>query len=309
MELRQLSYFVAVAEELSFTRAAERVMVAQPAISQQIRRLEHEVGEPLFDRLKRGVRLTDAGQALLPHARAALASAEQGRDAVAALSGLLAGRLVLGTVQHPPAGLAELLGRFRQAHPGVEIKVREGHSDTLLSAVAEGRLDAAFVGLGPHQRVPSGLRSAVVASEPVVVAVRPDHPLAQEASVPLTRLRDLEIATLPEGSGLRTTVESATQAAGFTPRVIIECSKLGLLVDLAANGVSLALLPQSAIESAADLAVVHVRDPSLHHRLVLAWRESGQSAAGRAFLTAARDHFTAPSADETGPQAGSGPPR
>src|SRR5262252_6437062 len=100
MELRQLAYFVAVAEERNFTRAAERIPIAQPSISQQIRRLEAELGEHLFIRDRRGIRLTPAGQALLPHARTALQAADGGREAVAALSGLLTGRLAVGLV-HP----------------------------------------------------------------------------------------------------------------------------------------------------------------------------------------------------------------
>ena len=105
MELRQLTYFVAIAEERNFTRAAERIPIAQPAISQQIRRLEAELGEPLFLRDRRGIQLTPAGQALLPHARSALPAAVGGRDAVAALSGLLTGRLTIGSSRSARSGI------------------------------------------------------------------------------------------------------------------------------------------------------------------------------------------------------------
>jgi DNA-binding transcriptional LysR family regulator len=104
MELRQLAYFVAVAEERNFTRAAQRIPIAQPAISQQIRRLEAELGERLFLRDRRGTRLTPAGQALLPHARTALQAAQGGRQAVAALGGLLTGHLAVGLVHPCPTG-------------------------------------------------------------------------------------------------------------------------------------------------------------------------------------------------------------
>ena len=115
MELRQLAYFVAIAEERNFTRAAERIPIAQPSISQQIRRLEAELGERLLLRDRRGIRLTPAGQALLPHARTTLQDAEGGREAVAALSGLLTGRLTVGLVHPlPDRRFLHLLGAFHR---------------------------------------------------------------------------------------------------------------------------------------------------------------------------------------------------
>lgn len=284
MELRQFAYFVAIAEERNFTRAAERVRIAQPAISQQIRRLERELGEPLFDRVKRGVRLTPAGEALLPHARATLAAARQGREAITALHGLLTGRLRLGTVQHGPNGLAGTLGRFRREHPGIEITVREAHTGPLLSALAEGELDLAFVGLGPRQRVPAGFGGQVIATEPVVLAVHRDHPLAGQDAVPLSRLRDEAMVTLPEGSGQRTMLEDAARSAGFTPHVIAETSQLRLLLELAASAVGIALVPQSAIGPSPQLAILRVSRPSMEHRLILTWREGPLPPAARAFL-------------------------
>src|SRR5438128_2267481 len=117
MELRQLAYFVAVAEEAHFTRAAARIPIAQPAISQQIRRLEAELSEALFVRDRRAVKLTAAGEALLPHARATLSAADGARQAVAALSGLMTGRLAIGLVQtRPHQRIAHLLGEFRRRH-------------------------------------------------------------------------------------------------------------------------------------------------------------------------------------------------
>jgi len=200
MEMRQLAYFIAVAEELNFTRAARRALVAQPAISQQMLALERELGEALFDRGPRSVRLTPAGQAFLPHARATLAAAQAGRDAITSLRGLLTGRLSVGTIQHGPANLATLIGDFHREHPGVELRVAEGHTGPLLTAVRAGEMDFAYAGLGPGERIPAGLSSEVVAAEPVVLAVHPTHRLAGQESVPLSRLRDQPMVTLPEGA-------------------------------------------------------------------------------------------------------------
>lgn len=296
MEIRQLSYFVAIAEEQNFTRAAERVRIAQPAISQQMGRLERELGEALFARAKRGVRLTPAGQALLPHARATLAAARQAREAITSLRGLLTGRLSLGTIQQGPRGLAGALGQFRREHPGIEITVREAHTGPLLSALADGELDLAFAGLGPRQHLPPGLRSEVVTTEPVVLAVHPRHPLAGRDSIPLSRLRDEPMVTLPEGSGQRAMLENAARAAGFTPRVIAETSQLGLLIELAASAVGIALVPQSAIMPSAQVTVVRISRPSMAHRLVLSWRDTPLPAAARAFLATARPHLAATTA-------------
>lgn len=218
MELRHLAYFLAVAQEGNFTRAADRALVAQPAISQQILRLERELGEKLFDRTPNGARLTQAGRVLLPHARAILAGADRARDALTSLRGLMTGRLALGSVQTPPTALARLLGRFREDHPGVQLSVREAHTEPLVQALRDGELDVALIGLGRRQETPTGLHARVIAIEPVAVIVHRDHPLAQRTSVALSQLRDQPWVTMPEGSGQRTMLDDAARAAGFSPR-------------------------------------------------------------------------------------------
>src|SRR5947207_195618 len=191
MELRQLAYFLAIAEERNFTRAAQRIPIAQPAISQQIGRLEAEFSEKLFIRDRRAIRLTPAGQALLPHARAMLATAERARDAVAAVSGLLTGSLAFGFVQPlPDRRLLGLLGAFHRQHPGIELRLIEDETDALLAALATGELDAALIGLGRYDRPPPDMESLLAAREPVVVAVHPDHPLARRGSITLNALKD-----------------------------------------------------------------------------------------------------------------------
>src|SRR4029453_5890088 len=172
MELRQLAYFVAVAEERNFTRAAERIPIAQPSMSQQIRRLEAELGERLFLRHRRGITLTPAGQALLPHARATLGAAEGGREAVAALSGLLTGRLTVGHVHPlPDRRFLRLLGAFHRTFPLIELTLIEDQTDTLLAALGAGELDVALLGQGRYDRPPRDVEFVLVAREPVVVAV------------------------------------------------------------------------------------------------------------------------------------------
>lgn len=292
MELRQLAYFVAIAEERSFTRAAERIPIAQPAISQQIRRLEAELGERLFIRDRRGITLTPAGQALLPGARAALQAAEGGREAVAALSGLLTGRLVLGLVHPlPDRRFPRLVGAFRRAYPGIELTLIEDQTDALLAALAAGELHAALIGLGRYDRPPPGVQSLLVALEPVVVAVHPAHPLAGRGSIPLRALRDEPMVTLTRASKLRSTLETACRAAGFAPRIAAETSDLGVVVELAAERLGVAVLPQSALLGVAGVTQLRLTRPRLDRRIQLVWRPSASPPAGRAFLALARDHL------------------
>jgi DNA-binding transcriptional LysR family regulator len=289
MDLRQLSYFVAVAEERQFTRAATRVSVAQPAVSAQIRRLERELGQALFHRDQRAVRLTAAGEALLPHARAALAAADRGRDEIASLRGLLHGRLRVGVAGPVDHRFAEALGDFHRAHPAVEISVTQQHNEPLLEAVARGDVDAAIVGVGA-QPLPPRVRTRVVATEPLVLAVRRGDHLSRRRTVALAQLREQPMITLVRGSGLRTVLENACREAGFVPRIAAEAGELSFLVELAAEGLGVAVLPSSATQGA-DLAVLKITRPRLQRRTALAWNETVTSPAGHALIALANRRF------------------
>jgi DNA-binding transcriptional LysR family regulator len=293
MDVRQLSYFVAVAEEQQFTRAAIRVSVAQPAISHQIRRLEAELGEQLFHRDARAARLTEAGEQLLPHARAAIAALDRGRDAVASLHGLLRGTLRVGVLRAPlDRRIYAAVGEFHRAHPAVEIILREQHNEELLDALAGGHTDAAIVGI-TGEPLPPHVDTRVIASEPLVLAVPPDHPLARRATIAFARLREHPLVTLARGTGLRAVLDSTCRRTGFTPRIIAEASELASLVELAAEGLGVALLPRSAlVDAESRLAIIDTR-PHLQRRTALAWHEQTSSPAKRAFLTLAHTHLTA----------------
>ncbi|ETK31248.1 LysR family transcriptional regulator [Microbispora sp. ATCC PTA-5024] len=293
MELRQLLYFVATAEEGSFTRAAVRVHVAQPAISQQIAQLERELGDRLFDRSERRVRLTPAGEAFLPHARAALEAAGAGKDAVSSLRGELTGRLAVGAVPCPPDWLTERLADFRRRHPRVRLTLRTGDPQALTAAVARSGLDAAVIGLvggrlpaGPAgQRLPAVLAAQDLEDEPLVVALAPGHRLAGAPELSLRDLRDEAVVTLVEGSGLRDVLESACAEAGFVPRVEAETDDLHSVADLVAHGFGVAVLPRSAARrTRRELVVAGLRDPALRRSTALVWHRGRVSLPGRAFL-------------------------
>src|SRR5262249_30235834 len=299
MELRQLAYFVAIAEERNFTRAAERIPIAQPAISQQIRRLEAELGEPLFLRDRRGIQLTPAGQALLPHARSALQAAEGGRGAVAALSGLLTARLTIDLVHPlPDRRFLHLLGAFHRSYPRIELTLIEDQTDALLAALAAGQLHAALIGQGRYDRPPPDAESLLVARAPVVVAVHPAPSLAGRSQIPLRALREEPMVTLTQASKLRSTLETACHAAGFVPRIAAETSDLGVLAELAAEQVGVAVLPASGLDGAAELIQLGLPPPPLARRILLVWRPATSPPAARAFLTLVREHL-APSPAST----------
>jgi DNA-binding transcriptional LysR family regulator len=286
MELRQFEYFVAVAEEANFTRAAERIHVAQPAVSAQIARLERELGEPLFDRARREVRLTAAGQAVLPHARAALAAAADARTAVAELSDLVRGSVTIGTVTAHDVDMPALLARFHDAHPLVDITLGTDNSDVLIDGIRTGRLDAAIVSVGTE--LPSGLAAIVVTDQPIVAAVALDDPWHTRRALRLTELAGRAVIALPVGTGIRHQFDRACADVGVDVHVAFEASTPQALADLAARGLGVAVLPQSMVRSRADLHLIKLT-PALRGRLVFAWRAGGpMSPAARELVNMAR---------------------
>jgi DNA-binding transcriptional LysR family regulator len=285
VELRQLAYFVAVAEEAHFTRAAERLRIAQPAVSQQIQRLEAELGERVFLRDRRSVRLTPAGEALLPHARAALAQVALGRDSIAALRGLLAGPLAIGLVQPLPGReIVRAIGAFARAHPAVSVSLREDETDALLARVLDGALHCAFIGLGPGMEPPEELAARTVAREPAVIAVAATHALAAGGEVALDALRDEPFVCLTHASRLRHVLEAACAEAGFAPRIVAETTDLTVLALLVAEGVGVALAPRSGLAGIDDLVALKVRGARVDRRIVLVWRADYVPPAARAFI-------------------------
>jgi DNA-binding transcriptional LysR family regulator len=287
MELRQLEYFVAVAEERNFTRAAERVHVAQPAVSAQIARLERELGQRLLDRSRRETRLTAAGDAVLPHARAALAAIANARLAIDELAQLVRGTVTLGTVTSHNVDIPTLLADFHRAHPSVEITLSTDNSDALIDDVQSGALDAAIVSVGSGE-VPSGLAFEVVTDEAIDAAVCLDDPWAGRTSIRLAQLAERQLIALPRGAGIRAQLERACATAGLTPRVAFEASTPVALAELAARGLGVAILPQSVSRSHPGLAAIAVT-PELRGRLVFAWRSSGpMSPAARVLVDMAR---------------------
>jgi len=287
MELRQLEYFVAVAEERNFTRAAQRIHVAQPAVSAQIARLEREVGQRLLDRSRRETRLTAAGEAMLPHARAALSAVAHARLAIDELAQLVRGTVTLGTVTSHNLDIPALLADFHRAHPAVEITLSTDTSAALIDDVQSGVLDAAIVSVGPHE-VPLGLAVEVVTDEAIDAAVCLDDPWAGRTSIGVAQLVERRLIALPMGAGIRAQLERACAAAGLTPHVAFEANTPVALAELAARGLGVAIVPRSVSRTHPGLAPIAIK-PELRGRLVFAWRSSGpMSPAARVLVEMAR---------------------
>ena len=287
MELRQLEYFVAVAEEANFTRAAQRIHVAQPAVSAQIQRLERELGQPLLDRSRRTVRLTAAGEAALPYARAALAAVADIHVAVEELTQLVRGTVAIGTVTSHSVDMPLLLADFHADHPEVEITLSTDSSDTLIEMVRTGRLDAAIVSVGPGER-PDGLDVEVVTDEAIAAAVSRTDELASRKIIRFTDLADRRLIALPVGAGIRHQFDAACAKAGVSPRVAFEASTPLALADLAERGLGVAIVPASVPRGRDGLYALPIV-PELRGRLVLAWRSGGpMSPAARVLVDKAR---------------------
>lgn len=294
MELRQLAYLVAVAEEGSFTRAAARVHVAQPGVSAQLRRLERELGQTLLDRSGRQVTPTEIGAAVLPHARAALGAVDGVRAVVQELSELIRGRVRVGMVAAAGAfGIADLLAGFHAAHPGVEIGLLQDESAQLLHRLNDGSLDLALIGVSGPELV--GIERQVIVDDRLMAGVHHEHPLAAHRQVALRMLVREPLICVPRGTGMRSALQEGCASLGVEPQIAFEAADPVVLAQLAARRLGLAILPESAAGIEPSLRMLAITRPSLRSRVELAWRADGPQSpmapAARALIAAAREFF------------------
>jgi DNA-binding transcriptional LysR family regulator len=293
VELRQLATFVAVAEERSFTRAADRLHVVQSAVSAGVRNLEKELGAMLFDRSTHSVKMTDAGRALLPEARATLAAAQAARDAVDEARGGLRGAVVLGTIQAQgmrAVDLAGVLAAFRAEHPGVKLHIRHsGGSSEMAREVRDGRLDLAFVALPGDS--PPGLELVPLAREPIMLVLPARHPLAASADIELAALGDEALVDLPPGWGIRMAIDRSFAAAGVTRTIGYEVNDIATMVEFIRNGLAIGMLPRSNVETTSEIAFVAIRDHTPQFNTAIAIPANRRlSAATRALLDTIKRH-------------------
>ena len=292
MELRQLRGVEAVARHRHFTRAAEELHVAQSALSHQIRRLEVELGTPLFERTSRRVRPTEAGEALAARARRVLAEVDAAREEVEELRGVLRGRIWIGPL-HPAGDLdvPGLLARFSQAHPGIEVGLREGIAADMLRRLAADELDAAFCLLSGE--ISDAFAVERLTDEEVVAAFAPDRaPPVPHVGVPDLARRP--IVAPRRGSAISSVLEQLFADAGETLRLALESGDPFLLRSLAARGFATAILPRSLTALEGPALEIRSLHPAIRLPVALVWRrERNLPPAARTFIEFVRSFAVA----------------
>lgn len=283
MELQQMRYVVAVADERNFTRAAERCRVVQSALSHQIKALERELGVALFARTSRRVELTAAGAAFLPHARASLDAAERAHADAAAAEGEVRGALAIGliptvTAVNVPAALAT----FHRAHPAVKIGLRGGGSHEFMADIIAGHMDVAVLGL-PEGVSPDGVASRALVREQFVAVVGESHPMAGFAGLRLRDIANEAFVDFPVGTPGRAQSDLAFAAAGVQREVAFTVMDLGIVLELVRHGLVIALLPPALIAAVPGVTAVDLVDGPCRVEYV-AWSAFNPSPAALAFL-------------------------
>ncbi|MCP9963232.1 LysR substrate-binding domain-containing protein [Streptomyces somaliensis] len=272
MQFQQLVYFVAVAETRHFTRAAERVHVSQPSLSQQIRALEKELGAELFSRARGNVALTDAGEALLPLARRILADADTARHEVQELVRLRRGRVRLGATPSLCTGLLpEVLRAFHDLYPGVRLLVEEGGSRDLVRELARGALDLALVVLPLPSPSPALTTVELLREDLVVVSAAADP--APRRPVRIADLEGRPMVMFRHGYDLRELTVAACRAEGFEPSFAVEGGEMDAVLGFVRAGLGVAVVPSMvAARAGRDLRVTALAPPGLRRTVALAHR-------------------------------------
>jgi DNA-binding transcriptional LysR family regulator len=298
VELRQLEYFLAVADNLSFTRAARRLHVVQSGVSATIRALERELGAALFVRGPAGARLTLAGEELRPHARATIDAALAAKDAVNATRGAVRGTITIGILTSINViDLPALLVELHDSYPEVQVRLRAARAGTtgLTRQLRDGDLDIAFLvftGVPPAE-----LHARLVAAVPLHLVVPASHPLAAQQAVSLAELAGMSFVDAPPGYGTRIVIDDAFAAAGVERTVALEVADLGTAAAYIRNGLGIGFLSWSILDDIDDtgLVTVPVADQELIWRLYVTTLANRQpSAAVRALLTLLEERVPGP---------------
>jgi len=247
MEIHQLRYFVAVAEESNFSHAAEREHVSQPSLSQQIHKLEAELNQQLFDRLPRSVVLTEAGRCLLPYARQILAGIAEARLSVAELEEEVAGRLAVGAIPSMALYvLPGLIGRFQRAYPKVTFELFEDTTEKLAQRLEDGTVDVVLASSGDDVAT---LAHYSLGKEPLLLLVPENHRLARRKSVKWTDLASEKFLLLGEGHSLAAQIRQLLRANHLNPEVVLQGAQLVTIASLVGSGLGVTVIPQMMLET------------------------------------------------------------
>jgi DNA-binding transcriptional LysR family regulator len=292
MELRHLRTIAAVARHRSFTRAGEELHLAQSAISQQIRRLEQELGVEVFRRTSRSVELTAEGRVILGYAQRVLAEVDGLHSELEELTGLLRGQLRIGGVYPTgPYDLFGMLADFRAAHPGVAVHMVEDTQDDVLAALRADELDCAFTALDPDA-LGNEFAATLLWKEEIVVALPVDHALCARPRVTFEELAAEDLIAYRENSALRRRLERTMADRGLEPRNAFICTEMAAVRGLASKGLGVAVIPRSVAEQPGPPIELRPIGPErLTWPVALVWRAARhQTPAGKAFLKVALDY-------------------
>lgn len=299
MDLKQLRYFIAVAEEASFSNAAKRLHVTQPPLSTAIKNLEQEMGVQLFERSTRTVRLTEAGDAFFVETQQLFIHLDQSVQTARRIGQGDIGRLSLGFVPSAASGpLPPLLKNFRQRYPGVTTSLHEMNPAELVRGLSAGRIDAAFFYLPSARLPPFGepeLDSRPVSREPLVVALPEDHPAAARRRIELKSLAEQPfiLVTGHRGSGLRDIILSTCHEAQFMPNVVQEATLIQTIGGLVASGVGMALVPASLRRlQSSGVSYRQIQDNTAFVEMGVVWKRDNENRILKGFLEVVADNTT-----------------
>jgi LysR family hydrogen peroxide-inducible transcriptional activator len=268
MEFQQLRYVCAVAETGSFSRAAERCQVAQPSLSQQVLKLEKDLGAKLFDRLGRGVRLTDSGRAFIPHARSILAHMEAARSSVAAKSVDNRGSVAVGVIPTvAPYLMPRYTAAFAKKYPDAKLRIVEQTTPELIQSLRELSVDFAILALPLRHK---DLDFSPICTEPLFAVLPRDHPRAGDESLTLKSLRGEPFVMLRNGHCFRDLSIAACTRARITPKIAFEGAQFSSLLGMVAAGVGISLVPQMAIDRNIECRYVRLSDAHASRTIVAA---------------------------------------
>lgn len=284
MELHQLRYFCAVAEAGSFSRAAERSHVSQPSLSQQIMKLEDELGARLFDRLGRSVRLTETGQTFLPRARAVLRELEAARGDVVEQKDSIGGSVMIGVIPTvAPYFLPQRLTRFSRKYPQVQLTVVEEITPALLELLRASKADLAILALPIRGHE---FETFPLLTEPLFAALPRDHKLTKRRSLSLKDLRTQPFLLLRDGHCFRDTTVAACDRARLHPQIIFESGQFSSLLSMVGAGMGVSIVPEMAIDKKSRCRFVRLDDPAAVRTIgAVTLRGRSLSRAHHAFLS------------------------
>ncbi|MED0870034.1 LysR family transcriptional regulator [Bacillus spizizenii] len=290
MELKQLEYFYAVCQELHFTRAAEKVGISQPSLSQQIRLLEHEIGTPLFDRIGKKTALTESGKLLLKYTRKIFYEVEQAKTSIDELNGLQRGTILVGTLLTVEDYLiTPTLLNFHQKYPGVKISVFGLRTGDIHKQLIENKLDLGIVFL-PMKG--DELESISLSTEEMAFAVPKGHPLENQEMLDVEVLKTTPSILLPQQYFIRKLIDEACKDLGFFPKPIFEITTMQSLINMVIKGIGVTILPKPYLEylNHPNIRIIPILKSNLSREIGVVYRKDKYlSAATHAFISALKE--------------------